>query len=237
MNRSMLGACTAVFILGSVAVCLGEDIPWKAFNGTAKSQESVAPGDLKAELSTVQYARVVKPIETRIDMATKAMEPYEAEMQKPEEKRRQSVLVKCKTRSAEYYLAASYSAKKAARLVGKDSLKAALKEQYEEPNKQKAIDIYLELALDVHTGGNLRAAVYYYKKILSIDPENADAKEALTKLAEQYRQAMKDAKKSGSKGGGKDGKEHSWDNEDWKGTGRGDYGDYGNWRNYSGGVW
>lgn len=237
MNRFMLGACTAVFILGSVATCLGKDIPWKAFNGTAKSQESVAPGDLKAELSAIQYARIVKPIETRIDMATKAMEPYQTEMQKPEEKRRPSVLVKCKARSAECYLAASYSAKRAARLVGKDSLKAALKQQYEEPNKQKAIDIYLELALDAHTDSNLRAAVYYYKKILSIDPENADAKEALTKLADQYRQALKDSKKPGSKGGGRDGKEHSWDNDDWTRTGRGDYSDYGNWRNYSGGVW
>jgi len=230
MNRFKVGAWTAVFTLASVAVCVGQEVPWKAFGGTSKSEGSVAPGDLKAELSPAQYARVVKPIETRIALAKKAMEPYEKEMQKDAEKRRQHVLIKCKERAASCYLSASYSAKKAVRLVKKDSLKAALKEQYEEPNKQKAIDIYLELALDAHTEGNLRRAVGYYKQILKIDPENADARDALTKLAEQYRQALEDAKKGGSKGGGET--EKPWDQTDYKRTGReyeGDWSKIGRW--------
>ncbi len=236
MKRFMLGVCIAVFILGSVATCPGKNIPWKASGATDKSAAPVAAGDLKAELPPAQYDHVIKPIVTRIALAERAMEPYKKEMEKPEEKRRKPLLTHCKERAAAYYLAASYAAKRALRLVKKDSHKAAIKQQYEEPNKQKAIDMYLDLALDAHTGGDLRRTVGYYKKVLSIEPGNSQAKEALTKLAEQYKQAMKNARTGGSKGGGSDDQEHAWD-RDWKRTGRGDYSDYGNWRRYSPSVW
>ena len=224
MRRFMLGACTAAFFLGAVTACPGQDIPWKP---KATSGESVTPGDLKQELSPWQYARVVKPIESRIAMAKKAMEPYEKEMARPEEKRRQHILIKCKERAASYYLAASRAAQSGAHLVKKESLKAALKEQYEEPNKQKAIDIYLGLALDAHTGGDLKGAVAYYVKILSIDRENTEAKSALAKLADQYQQAIKDSKRAGSKGGGSDDNDKPWDTEDYSGAGRGYSGGWG----------
>jgi len=217
MKRFMPGAFAAAFILGSMAACPGQDIARKASGGT----DTVTPGDLKADLSPAQYARIVKPIETRMAMAAKAMEPYEKEMQKPEAKRRQALLIACKEQAASHYFAASASARRGIPLVRKDSLKAALKEQYEEPNKQKAIDLYLELALDAHTGGDLRRAVGYYRQILAIDPENAQAKNALLKLAEQYRQAMKDARKPGGKGGGSD-EDHSGYgySRDWSSVGR-----------------
>ncbi len=202
MKRFMVGACIAVLILGCVTVCRGQKIPWKASGGSGESAAPVAPGDLKAELPPAQYRRVMKPIEAQIALAEKAMQPYEKEMQKPEEKRRQALLIKCKERAAACYLGASTAAKGALRLVKKDSHKAAIKQQYEEPNREKAIDIYLELALDAHTSGDLRRTVGYYKKVLSIDRENTQAKQALIKLAEQYKQAMKDKKKGGSKGGG-----------------------------------
>ena len=108
-----------------------------------------------------------------------------------------------------------------------EKLKAALKEQYEEPNKQKAIDIYLGLALDAHTGGDLKGAVAYYVKILSIDRENTEAKSALAKLADQYQQAIKDSKRAGSKGGGSDDNDKPWDTEDYSGAGRGYSGGWG----------
>lgn len=202
MKRFMVAACIAVFVLGSVTACRGQKIPWKASGATEES--AVAPGDLKAELPPAQYRRVVKPIEVQIARAEKAMESYDKEMEKPEEKRRQALLIKCKERAAACYLGASTAAKSALRLVKKDSHKAAIKQQYEQPNKEKAIDIYLELALDAHTSGDLRRTVGCYKKVLSIDRENTQARQALVKLAEQYQQAMKDRKKGGSKGGGGD---------------------------------
>ena len=209
MKRFMVAACIAVFVLGSVTACRGQKIPWKASGGSGESAAPVAPGDLKAELPPAQYRRVMKPIEAQIALAEKAMQPYNKEMEKPEEKRRQekrlqALLIKCKERAAACYLGASTAAKKALRLVKKDSHKAAIKQQYEQPNKEKAIDIYLELALDAHTSGDLRRTVGCYKKVLSIDRENTQARQALVKLAEQYKQAMKDRKKGGSKGGGGD---------------------------------
>ncbi len=214
MKRFMVGACIAVFILGSVTACRGQKIPWKASGATDASAE--AAGDLKAELPPAQYRRVMKPIEAQIALAEKAMEPYNKEMEKPEEKRRQALLIKCKERAAACYLGASTAAKSALRLVKKDSHKAAIKQQYEQPNKEKAIDIYLELALDAHASGDLRRTVGYYKRVLSLDRENTQAKQGLIKLAEQYKQAMKDRKKGGSKGGDMDG---DWDVRIGKGIG------------------
>jgi len=212
MKRFMVAACIAVFVLGSVTACRGQKIPWKAPGGSGESAAPVAPGDLKAELPPAQYRRVMKPIEAQIALAEKAMVPYNKEMEKPEEKRRQALLIKCKERAAACYLGASTAAKKALRLVKKDSHKAAIKQQYEQPNKEKAIDIYLELALDAHGSGDLRRTVGYYKRILALDRENTQAKQALIKLAKQYKQAMKDRKKGGSKGGGDiDGVNEDWD--------------------------
>jgi len=218
MKRFMVAACIAVLVLGCVTACRGQKIPWKA-SGAAE-ESAVAPGDLKAELPPAQYKRVMKPIEAQIALAEKAMQPYEKEMEKPEEKRRRALLIKCKERAAAYYLGASTAAKKSLRLVKKDSHKAAIKQQYEQPNKEKAIDIYLELALDAHTSGDLRRTVGCYKKVLSIDRENAQARQALVKLAEQYKQAMKDRRKGGSKGGGDiKGEKEDWDVRIGKGIG------------------
>lgn len=220
MKRFLIGACIAVFILGSVTACRGQKIPWKGSGGSGDSAAPVAAGDLKAELPPAQYRRVMKPIEAQITLAEKAMEPYNKEMEKPEEKRRQDLLIKCKERAAACYLGASTAAKKALRLVKKDSHKAALKQQFEDPNKEKAIDIYLELALDAHGSGDLRRTVAYYKRVLSLDRENAQAKQGIIKLAEQYRQAMKDRKKGGGKGGGDiKGKNEDWDVPIGKGLG------------------
>lgn len=218
MKRLMVSACIAVLVLGCVTACRGQKIPWKASGATDGSAEAVVAGDLKAELSPAQYKRVMKPIEAQIALAEKAMEPYEKEMQKPEEKRRKDLLTKCKERAAACYLGASTAAKSALRLVKKDSHKAAITQQYDQPNKEKAIDIYLELALEAHASGDFRRTVGYYKKVLSLDRENTQAKQGLIKLAEQYKQAMKDKKKGGGKGGSGE-MDGDWDVRIGKGLG------------------
>lgn len=67
-------------------------------------------------------------------------------------------------------------------------------------------------------------AAGFYKRILAVDKENSDAKEGLVKIVKEIQQAARDAKTSGSKGGGSDDKK-SWDRDDHSRTGRND----GNW--------
>lgn len=218
MKRIMLGVLVALVVQGAATVAWAEGLPWKPADSN-KAGDSAAPADLKAELSPSQYDRVVKPIESRLAQAEKAMEPYQKEMEKPEGKRDEAVLVRAKEQSAACYASAAAAAKKALSLVKTEGQKAALRSQYEEPSRQKAIDIYLGLATSASGKGDLRKAISYYKMILALDPENADAKAALTQLAEQYKQALKDSKPSGNKGGGSETK-RSWDREDYSKIGR-----------------
>ncbi len=222
MNRVLpLMLCAALLCTGAVAV-RAEGVPWKTDD---KPKDAAAPaGDLKAELPAAQYNRIVKPIEAKLASAEKIMAAYEKEMQKPAEKRNQRLLVGCKTRTAEAYLGAALAAKKGLNMVKKDSHKEAIKNQYEEPNREKGIAIFLDLATSAHDRGDFRMAAGFYKRILAVDKENSDAKEGLVKIVKEIQQAARDAKTSGSKGGGSDDKK-SWDRDDHSRTGRND----GNW--------
>ena len=222
MNRVLpMMLCAALLCTGAVAV-RAEGIPWKAGD---KPKDAAAPaGDLKAELPAAQYNRIVKPIEAKLASAEKIMAAHEKEMQKPAEKRNQRLLVGCKTRAAEAYLGAALAAKKGLNMVKKDSHKQAIKEQYEEPNRKKGIDIFLDLATSAHDRGDFRMAIAFYKRILAVDKENDDAKEGLVKIVKEMQEAARAGKTSGSKGGGSD-DQKSWDRDDPSRTGRTD----GNW--------
>ncbi|HUU09871.1 MAG TPA: hypothetical protein VM431_04965 [Phycisphaerae bacterium] len=230
MKRVMLGVLVALVAQGGATAAWAEGLPWKPADSNTAG-DSAAPADLKADLAPSQYDHVVKPIESRLAQAEKAMEPYQKELAKPEAKRQEAVLVRAKERSAACYASAAAAAKKALGLVKTESRKAALRTQYEEPSRQKAIDIYFGLAMRASGKGDLRKAISYYKMILALDPDNADAKAAITQLADQYQQAIKDSKASGSKGGGSETK-RPWDREDyskigrttdWARTGQGDW--------------
>ncbi|KPJ72648.1 MAG: hypothetical protein AMS14_07415 [Planctomycetes bacterium DG_20] len=228
MRNVLRFSLVGLFLVIGTGGAYAEGVPWKT-DEAAKQDAPAATGDLKAELPPAQYNRVVKPIEAKIEAAEKIMEAYEKEMEKPAEKRNERLLLGCKTRAAEAYLGAAMAATKGIGMVKEDSHKAALKQQYEEPNRKKAIDMFLELAVAAYDKGDLRTAVAYYKRVLSVDKENADAKEGLVKIARQVKEAAESGKKTGSKGGGSD-DQRPWDRDysrpdlggkDWSGMRRG----------------
>ena len=218
MKRFLPAALIGVFVVAGVIGAEAAGVPWKT-GDDPKQGASAAPSDLKAELAPAQYNRIVKPIEAKIEAAERIMKAHDKEMEKAAEKRNARLLLGCKTRAAEAYLGASLAAKKGLSLVKKDGQKAAIKEQYEEPNRKKAIDIFAELAGEAYDKGDLRMAVGYYKRILSIDKENAVAREGLTKIAKEFQEAKQSGKRSGSKSGGSDDL-RSWDRPDYSRTGR-----------------
>jgi len=206
--------------LSCAAAVLAADIPWKAEKG-AKESAAAASVDLKAELPPAQYNRIVKPIEAKLDAAQKYMTTYDKEMAKAAEKRNERLLVNCRTRAAENYLGAATAAKRGINMVKNETHKAAIKQQFEEPNRNKAIDMFLELATSAHARGDIRMAVAYYKRILAVDKENAEAKEGLVKIAQALKEAAQAGKRSGSRTSGGDDR-RSWDREDYKRSGRDD---------------
>lgn len=218
MKRLLPVALIGVFAVAGTLAAAAADVPLKA-GEDPKAGASAAPGDLKAELPPAQYNRVVKPIEAKIEAAEKIMKVHDKEKEKDAEKRNARLLLGCKTRAAEAYLGASLAAKKAINLVKTDGQKTAIKEQYEEPNRKKAIDIFAELAGEAYDKGDLRMAVGYYKRILAIDKKNKVARDELTKIAKEFQEAKQSRKRSGSKSGGSDDL-RSWDRPDYSRTGR-----------------
>jgi hypothetical protein len=219
-------AVLAVLALGTAARA---DVPWKQGN-QADAVAAATLEDIKAEVGQARYDRIVQPIESKVELAEKAMEPYEKEMEKPAGKRRTDLLLKCKLRSAQMYEAAANAAKRAAFTLQKKSHRACIQEQFETPNRRQAARVYLELSGDARQGGHLAQAAVFCKKALTADPENEQAKQLLKQLAEEYRQAARDGRnRSGSTGGG------SEDKKSWEWDADSDHNrDWGDWRNYGG---
>ncbi len=226
----VLVGATLMGMAGSVGV-RGAGVPWKAGAGGAPAVAPATAEEVKADLGEARFQRLIKPIEAKIALAKKAMEPYEKEMEKPPDKRRPELLKRCKVRAAQMYMGAALAAKRARLSLSKTAHQAFFAETYEKPNRQKAVDLLLELALQARSEGNLREAVFLYRQVLAADPENAEAKTAMKDLYQQYQQAMRDrATRSRSTGGGEGKTKNPWDwdrDADYKR-------DWGDWRNYAG---
>jgi len=170
-----------------------------AKDAAAEPSASVA---LEAELPPNQHARLIKPIEAKLSAAAEAVKAYAKEQTKPVGRRNARLLLACKQRAATYYLGAALAARKAVNRLREDRLKQAVREQYQRPNEQKAVDIYLQLAEKARDEGHVREAVGYYKRILKIKGDHARAKEALAEIEKEPRQKPRTG--STNPGGGSD---------------------------------
>ncbi|MEA3366799.1 MAG: hypothetical protein U9R68_01650 [Planctomycetota bacterium] len=217
-----------VLTVGSAA--WAADVPWK------RSDQDDAPApatleEIKAEVGQARYQRIVGPIESRMALAEKAMDPYNKEMEKPAKDRRAAMLQKCKVRSAQMHEAAAKAAVRAGHMLQKKSHRACIKEEFEKPNRRDAARIYLELSSAARLEGNIPQAAVLCKKALAADPQNAQARQLLKELAQEYQQAVRDRRnRSGNTGGGSSEDKKAWDwdrdsdhNRSW-----------GDWRNYTG---
>jgi len=152
---------------------------------TAAGQNAAGdPGsvDLESELNPVRYARLIKPIEVQLAAAAKVVKIYAAERAKPVDRQNGRLLLACNQRAAGYYLGAALAARRAVNRLREERLKNAVKEQYQRPSEQKAVEVYLELAEKAREEGNVREAVGYYKRVLKIDRDNARAARAVSRL-------------------------------------------------------
>lgn len=205
MKRLMLAALVAMFALGFAAWARGEGIfkdDAKKEGAAVKAVEPAAQPEAAAEAKDVLPAANKKRMEDKIAMAEKMLQAAKAELDKPEGKADLKKADGFRLRASQFFLGASLEAKTAAAATRKEDQKAAIAEQFEKPNKQKAIGILLELAAAAHEKKDIRTAVGLYKEVLKIDPENVTAKEKLEAIQEELKNAPKDTKASGSKGGG-----------------------------------
>jgi len=188
---------TVTLLAALVSAAAAEELPWKP----GQPQEPAAPDqnqeatpqkeggvDLKEALSPEVYQRAIQPILVQIGQAEKVLALYDKEMAKEEKARNEKRAIGYRLSAARFYLAASQQARQKKNLIKEADLQAAVTAQYEVPMRDKAVGIYLTLAQEAMDKNDLKAAIEYYQQALKIDPENAVAKEELTKLAELAKQ-------------------------------------------------
>jgi tetratricopeptide (TPR) repeat protein len=208
MKRLMLAALVAMFVLGLASWARAEglfkDDPAKKDDPAAKA---AAPAAGQAEPAVAEGkdllpAAAKKVIDDKVAMAEKMLQAAKEELAKPEGKANLKNADGYKIRAYGFYIGAMLEARKAAASARKKEDKAAITEQFEKPNKEKAIEILLGLAGAAADKKDFRTAAQYYNEVLKLDPDNVTAKEKLKALAEQAKANPKDTKSSGSKGGG-----------------------------------
>ena len=198
----------AVVLVGIVALVAGyaraQDLPWKQAEPkvpAAKNLQPVppagAPGeappagapdadkpavDLEKALKPELYQRAIKPVLYQIEQADKVLGLYEKEMAKPEKERNEQRATSYRENAARFYLAASQKAQQAKKMVPEAENQNAITSQYELPTRNKALEIYANLAADRMEKKDVPGAIRHYQQMLKIDPENALAKEELKKI-------------------------------------------------------
>lgn len=236
MKHLLVVALVGALAFTASAAWGADAVPWQgagaapgAVQGAAPGAKPVDPavapapaaapavaGDLKSELTPAQYKSLVKPIEDAVASAEKELELVKKEADKPQEK--PGTVAGMKVKAADFYLNAANKAKTAATRLpkDKDAAKTTLADQYEKPNKQKAIDLLLEVAKEAMDRKDYSTAVALYKRVLVVEPDNAIAKDALTELEKLAKAAQANGKNGQGAAGGNNKPDPSLINQPWQ---------------------
>lgn len=224
----------AAVLVGIVALVAGyaraQDLPWKPADPNAPPVENPQPAppagtpgevppagttaadksalDLEKALTPELYQRAIKPILYQIEQADKVLGLYNKEMAKPEKGRNEKRATGYRENAARFYLAASQRAQQAKKMVPEAENQNAVTTQYENPLRDKALEIYTSLAAERMAKKDVPGAIQRYRQILKIDPENAVAKKELKKIeavVKAHTEGGQTTRQAGS--GGKDEKD------------------------------
>jgi tetratricopeptide (TPR) repeat protein len=194
MKSLMAASFVGVLVLCLVASAWGEDGA-----NTAAPAAAVPTGDKPAGAVVKNAAadKVAAEVTTKVTAAEKLLKLNEEEMAKPEDKRDLKKANGLKMNAALAYFQAAQKAKGfSVRL--KDDEKAPFLDQYDKPNREKAVSILLELADAAKTKKDYANALALYKEVLQMDPKNASAEAGIKAITEE----MKTVKAGTSNGGG-----------------------------------
>jgi hypothetical protein len=235
-------AVTIVVLVGLLSLGLAANV-WADGNAgkagaaapavaTPAAPAAPAPGTAAPNPSAkeTRAERLADEVKAQVAAAEKLLKLCDDELAKPQDKQDAKKILGLKMNAAQTYLRAAGRAKSGAGMLAKDEREAFL-QQYEQPNRSKAISILLELAAAAKDKKDYRDAVGLYKGILQIDPENVTAQAALKLIQEELNTAKADPAKGRNGGGG--GSDNRIDNmKPWQGY-KNDYTGYNNWhQNY-----
>lgn len=189
----------AASFVGVLAFCLVASA-WGEDGANTAAPAATAPAGDKPAGAAVKNAaadKVAAEVAAKVTAAEKLLKLNEEEMAKPEDKRDIKKASNLKMNAALAYFQAAQKAKGfSVRL--KDAEKASFLDQYEKPNREKAVSILLELADAAKTKKDYANALSLYKEVLQMDPKNSSAEAGIKAITEE----MKTAKAGTNNGGG-----------------------------------
>jgi len=219
MKSVLYGGLVLVIAWGITCVALAQDVPSKAGDAAKTDPPAAAPappapaapaagapgtaGGAPAPATTgadPKLEKAAEPVKGILAQVEKAQKLLSDESAKPAEKQDAKKMTQIKESIARLYLNAAQRAKfQSASFKGDD--RQTFLDQYEKPNREKAISLLFELANGALSGKDFRNAEALAKQILAIDPKNAGAEALVKKIAEEKVAAAKAGTKTGSGGG------------------------------------
>jgi tetratricopeptide (TPR) repeat protein len=175
MKSAVIGVLAAAFLLtfGLAVTAWGEETPKADPKVVDKSEKAAAP--IKAQMA----------------VAEKLLQQASEEMAKPDGKRDAKKADGFKVSAANTYVAAAMAAVRAAAALKGDE-KTAFLTQYDTPNRENAIKIFLELADAAKANRRWQEATGFYNKVLQIDPKNEAAAAGIKAVQEGMKTANPD---------------------------------------------
>jgi hypothetical protein len=189
MKFAVIGCLAIAFLLASglVVTARSEETPAKPADGAKTEVPGGAPKDEKKVDKTEKAAAAVKE---QVVVAEKWMKQAEDEMAKPDNKRDAKKADNFKMNAAKAYIAAAMAANRGAAALKSDEKQAFL-DQYEKPNREKAVGILLELANEAKANRRWQEATNYYKQVLLIDPKNQAAADGIKAVQTEMKSSDK----------------------------------------------
>lgn len=211
MKCVMHAGLALALVLGFTAIVMAEEavLPWKT-GDAPKADAPAAPaapatGDAAAGATTpadgttaaggaiTKVERAAAPVKKILAQVEVAQKQIDEETAKPAEKQNPLKLRGLKETIARSYLTAAQTAKAQSGAFKGDEKQAFL-DQYDKPNREKAISLILELARDAEMKKDYRNAEALTKQALSLDPNNADAQILLKQITDEKTPAAKSTK-------------------------------------------
>jgi len=214
MRYAMLASLVGVLALGLAVSASGQDVPWKAEGDNktpAGAPAAGAPGAPAAAAEgvtpaggadTAKLEKAAAPVKEILAQVAKVQKLLDDELAKPDGKRDVKKIPNLKEGIARLYLSAAQKAKAQAQsaIFTKAEDKQAFLDQYDKPNREKAIALLFELANDALGRKEYRNAETLARQILTLDPKNAEAEALIKRIAEEKAVVQKAGAKSA--GGG-----------------------------------
>ena len=215
MKSVLYGGLVLVLALGLTGIASSQDIPWKTGDPPKTDAPAPAPGAPAPGAPTpgapapagtppadgaggapagsapatpatdVKMDKAAAPVKEMLAQVEKTQKLLDIETGKPAEKQDAKRIHGLKETIARLYLNASQKAKFQSASFKEDAAKQAFRDQYEKPNREKAVSILLELANDALQKKDFRNAETIAKQVLACDPKNADAEALIKRIAEE----------------------------------------------------